>query len=162
VGLWTHLLWPEREFLQLLAVRNAVVRRIVDVADPDEIIVFGSVARGRQHRKSDLDLLVVKSGVTDPQGLARTLQAHLFGIRMPVDIIVVRPEDIHEARGKLFTFLGRILQDGKTVYRSGAEPPRSRWSAEFAKSVNRLNVTGQSSRPPRNPAAYAGGRPLRT
>ena len=39
-----------------------IVRRIVEVAEPERIILFGSVARGDANRHSDVDLLVVKDG----------------------------------------------------------------------------------------------------
>src|SRR5262249_24815804 len=140
MGWLARLIWPEREFLQMLAVRNDVVRRIVEVADPDEVIVFGSVARGRQHSKSDLDLLVVQSGVTDPHSVVRLIQANLYGTGRPVDIIVVPREDVHEARGGLWPSLAGILQDGKTLYRSGNGPRRDRWASELTKSLSRMSA----------------------
>ena len=39
-----------------------VVRRVVSVAEPERIILFGSAARGEVRPDSDLDLLVVKDG----------------------------------------------------------------------------------------------------
>ena len=44
-------------------VLDEVVQRIVAVADPEKIILFGSAARGELGPDSDLDLLVVKSEV---------------------------------------------------------------------------------------------------
>ena len=35
---------------------------VVEVADPDRIILFGSYAYGHPDEKSDLDLLVIKNG----------------------------------------------------------------------------------------------------
>jgi len=40
-----------------------VIRRIVEIAQPEKIILFGSAARGEMGPHSDVDLLVVKSGV---------------------------------------------------------------------------------------------------
>ena len=40
---------------------DEIIRRVVEVADPDKIILFGSAARGRMGPNSDLDLLVVKA-----------------------------------------------------------------------------------------------------
>ncbi len=37
-----------------------VVRRVVEAAQPDKIILFGSAARGEMGLDSDLDLLVIK------------------------------------------------------------------------------------------------------
>ena len=37
-----------------------IIRRIVEVADPEKIILFGSAARGEMGRNSDVDLLIIK------------------------------------------------------------------------------------------------------
>ena len=39
-----------------------IIRRIVEVADPEKIILFGSAARGEMGRNSDVDLLIIKGG----------------------------------------------------------------------------------------------------
>jgi hypothetical protein len=40
---------------------NEVVRRILTVARPDRIILFGSAATGQMTKDSDIDLLVMES-----------------------------------------------------------------------------------------------------
>jgi predicted nucleotidyltransferase len=39
---------------------SEIVRRILAVANPDRIILFGSAATGQMTRDSDIDLLVVE------------------------------------------------------------------------------------------------------
>jgi len=39
-----------------------IIRRIVKVAQPEKIILFGSAARGEMGPNSDVDLLVIKRG----------------------------------------------------------------------------------------------------
>lgn len=39
-----------------------IIRRIVKVAAPEKIILFGSAARGEMGPNSDVDLLVIKAG----------------------------------------------------------------------------------------------------
>ena len=39
-----------------------IIRRIVEVAHPEKILLFGSAARGEMGPNSDVDLLVIKSG----------------------------------------------------------------------------------------------------
>ncbi len=41
------------------AVLAELIRRIVEVADPEKIILFGSAARGDMTGHSDLDLLII-------------------------------------------------------------------------------------------------------
>lgn len=92
-----------------------VVRRIVAVAQPERIILFGSGARGERGPDSDLDLLVVKTGA-HRRRLAQTIYRHLLGIPVPVDIIVVTPEDVLAFRGKVGTVIEPALREGREVY----------------------------------------------
>lgn len=98
-------------------VLQEIVRRIVAVADPEQIILFGSAARGQMRARSDYDLLVVKSGVTDPHQFARHIHTNLFGMPVPIDIVVATPEHLREARDKIWTLLGQAQADGKPIYR---------------------------------------------
>jgi len=95
-----------------------VVRRIVEIAAPDQVILFGSAARNRMRTRSDFDILVVKGGVSDASQLVQDIHVHLFGISKPVDIIVATPDDLEETRGKMWTFLGRIQLHGRCIYRA--------------------------------------------
>ncbi len=40
-----------------------MVSRVVEVAQPEKIILFGSAVRSQTNTDSDIDLLVVKSGI---------------------------------------------------------------------------------------------------
>ena len=44
---------------------NEVVRRVLTVARPDRIILFGSAATGQMTKDSDIDLLVVETGADE-------------------------------------------------------------------------------------------------
>ena len=39
-----------------------IIRRVVEVAQPERIILFGSAARGDMTQNSDVDLLIIKEG----------------------------------------------------------------------------------------------------
>ena len=95
---------------------DEIVLRIVEVAQPDRIILFGSSARGHVGPDSDLDLLVIKSGVTHRRRLAQQIHLNLFGLGIPVDIIVVTPEDILAFGEKVGTVIGPALREGKEIY----------------------------------------------
>ena len=92
-----------------------VVRRIVEVAQPDRIILFGSAVRGEMSPNSDLDLLVVKSGV-HRRHLAQAIYRNLIGVGFPVDIVVVTPEDIERYGDSIGLVLEPALQEGRMVY----------------------------------------------
>jgi predicted nucleotidyltransferase len=97
---------------------DEIVRRIVESAYPDRIILFGSAARGRMEKDSDLDLLVVKSGVSHRRKLAQKIRLRMFGIGVPMDIMVVTPEDIEAFEGKVGTIIGSAVREGEVIYAS--------------------------------------------
>ncbi len=92
-----------------------VIRRIVEVAQPDRILLFGSAVRGEIGRNSDLDLLVVKSGA-HRRHLAQAIYRNLIGVGFPVDIVVVTPEDIERYGDSIGLVLEPALREGKVVY----------------------------------------------
>jgi predicted nucleotidyltransferase len=98
------------------AVLAEIVRRVVEVADPDRIILFGSAARGDMGPDSDVDLLVVKSGVPHRRRLAQQIYTNLFGVTVPVDVVVVAPEDIERLAGKVGTIITPALEEGREIY----------------------------------------------
>ena len=79
-------------------VLDEIVRRVIEVAQPDRIILFGSAARGQTGPDSDIDVLVIKSGIASRRTLAQQIYLHLFGVPAPVDVIVVTPEDVERFR----------------------------------------------------------------
>ncbi len=98
------------------AVLAEIVRRVVEIARPDRIILFGSAARGEMGPDSDIDLLVVKRGVPHRRHLAQDIHERLFGILVPVDVLVVTPEDIEAYRDSVATVVRPALQEGREIY----------------------------------------------
>ncbi len=92
-----------------------IIKRIVEVANPEKIILFGSAAREDIHSSSDLDLLVVKSGV-HRRRLAQEIYMNLFDVGQAVDIVVVTPEDIEKYKESLGLIIEPALREGKVVY----------------------------------------------
>ena len=93
-----------------------IVRRIVEVAKPERIILFGSGARGESKEESDIDLLVVKKSVPHRRQLAQDIYVRLIGIPVPVDVIVVRPEDVEELKEPIGTIIAAALREGIEIY----------------------------------------------
>ncbi len=98
------------------ATLDNLVRRIVEVARPDRIVLFGSAARGEMGPDSDLDVLVVKSGVEHRRRLAQDIYMNLSGVGMGVDIIVLTPEDIEAQRDSVGSIIGPALAEGRVIY----------------------------------------------
>jgi uncharacterized protein len=59
---------------------SEIIRRIVKVAAPEKIILFGSAARGEMGPNSDVDLLVIKRGRFHRGRLTEKIYMNLFGV----------------------------------------------------------------------------------
>ena len=94
-----------------------VVRRIVEVAAPEKIILFGSAARGEMGPDSDLDFLVVKGGAHRRE-TANLIRRHLLDVApgIPKDVIVVHPEDIERHRDTIGYIIRPALREGRVLY----------------------------------------------
>jgi len=96
-----------------------VVQRLIEVANPKKIILFGSYVRGDATRDSDLDVLVVTSHeVESPRRESVRLRNSLSDINMPMDIVVVPFSRFEALRAKLGLIYREADRHGKVVYES--------------------------------------------
>lgn len=97
------------------SVLEEIVRRVVEVASPLKIILFGSAARNEMHCDSDVDLLVITE-TTQRRRLAGRIYDNLWGVGSAVDVVVVTPCDIEQYGDSNGLVLQPALQDGRVVY----------------------------------------------
>lgn len=95
---------------------QAAVERLVAVAQPTKIILFGSQARGDADDRSDVDLLVIKPHVTDRYEELVELDRSLAGILLPVDILLVSDAEFEERANQLGTVERAARQEGRVLY----------------------------------------------
>ena len=100
----------------LRAALDEVVRRIVEVAKPEKIVLFGSGARGELGPDSDLDLLVIKGGDYHRGRLTEEIYMSLFGVGQAVDIVVVTPEDVERYGASSTIVIGPAVREGRLLY----------------------------------------------
>jgi predicted nucleotidyltransferase len=98
------------------ALLTEITQRIVAVSDPQQIILFGSQARGDARPDSDLDLLVVKEEVESPRAEAARIYRALAGLRIPVDIVVARSDYVRRHRDVVGTIVRPALSEGRVLY----------------------------------------------
>ena len=92
-----------------------VIQRVVEVAQPERIILFGSAAQGRMGRNSDVDLLIIK-GESDPISLMTRIYRRLHGVGVAVDAIVASPEDVERYKDAHALVFKPALREGRVVY----------------------------------------------
>lgn len=98
------------------ALMAEMVRRIVTNWNPDQIILFGSYARGEAGTDSDVDLLVVVPLNRDRRTVRLGIRRALSGIGLPKDVVVVSPQEMDRYRECPGTIIRAALGEGKILY----------------------------------------------
>ena len=101
-----------------LPILGEIVNSIVSIVDPDKIILFGSYARGDNHEKSDVDLLVIKKGLTKERDTSKLIERTLYkqNIFTATDILTVDPEKYQKNINVLGNIYKTINLEGKVIY----------------------------------------------
>ena len=100
---------------------DEIIRRIVEVAKPDKIVLFGSAVRGEMGPNSDVDLLVIKGGGIHRGRLTEEIYMNLFGVGQAVDVVVVTPEDVEQHRDNFALVIYPAMREGEVVYDAQTE-----------------------------------------
>lgn len=102
------------------ALLQQMTAALVEAADPEQIILFGSHARGEAGPESDVDLIVVEAEPFGPQrdrfAEALRLWRALDGFRVPADVLVYSCDEVEYWRDSLNHVLARALREGKVLY----------------------------------------------
>lgn len=93
-----------------------LIARIVRAVSPERIILFGSAAEGRMGPNSDLDVLVVKSGVYRRIDLMHAIRKELRGFGAAVDLVVARPEELDEHGDRPGLVYREALKSGRELF----------------------------------------------
>ena len=97
-----------------------MVETIVTEVDPEQVILFGSHARGDASEDSDVDLIVVESEPFDKNrdrgAEAVRLWRALAGFSISKDILVYSRDEVEYWRDSLNHVLARALREGEVLY----------------------------------------------
>jgi predicted nucleotidyltransferase len=93
-----------------------MVKRIVQKFDPEQVILFGSQARGDAGPDSDVDLLVVMDVNGNKSETALEIHGVLREFVVPIDILVTTPEDFAWRKDVVGTIEWPASKEGKVLY----------------------------------------------
>lgn len=93
-----------------------MVERLVDRFDPDQIILFGSQARGTAAPGSDVDLLVIMPVSGSKRAKQLEMRVALHDIAVAKDIILATPDEVARRRDIVGTIIRPALREGKVLY----------------------------------------------
>ena len=99
---------------------DQMVRAIVEAVDPEQVILFGSRARGDAREESDVDLVVVES---EPFGKTRSRRLEaacvyeaLADFDTLTDVLLYSRDEVQHRRNSANHILARALREGTVLY----------------------------------------------
>lgn len=95
---------------------DAMVRQIVNRFNPEQVILFGSHARGDADPDSDVDLLIVMPVDGSKRAKQVEIRVALRDIPMPKDIIISTPEEFAWRRNIIGTIEEPAYREGRILY----------------------------------------------
>ena len=126
------------------AMIRAVAQLIAERFEPEQVILFGSHARGNAGSHSDLDLLVVLKSMDDwPKRGNPIPRAIGEKFTLPVDLLVSTPERLAEQRDNPYSFVNTALESKEILYE---RPPNLNLLLEFRPQLPRLRGISHRSR----------------
>ena len=93
-----------------------IVDKIIKTSDVEKIILFGSYAKNSYNENSDLDLLIIKETNLSQPKRGLDIRKSLWGIGVPIDIVVYTPKEIKEWKDINNSFISNIMKEGKVLY----------------------------------------------
>ncbi len=102
------------------ATLQKLTNTIVEAVHPEQLILFGSHARGDWNDDSDVDLLIVES---DPFGEGRSRQQEIVNVynqlrwaRFPIDILIYSREEFEYWRTEINHVVSAAVAEGRVLY----------------------------------------------
>ena len=116
---------PETDVLPVTEARIFGIGRMIGLQfRPQEVVLFGSYARGDQTADSDIDLLVVFPHAVDKAAEAVRIRRAIGRINTGVDIVVSSAQEVAEWENVPGTVFYYARREGRPIY--GHEPgPRA-------------------------------------
>ena len=98
----------------------SLAERIIDLANPRQVILFGSQARGTAKVDSDIDLLIIGDRSQDANWSRRReigrIRRGLPGVGVPIDILFFTPDEVAKWRDTTNHVVSEALREGRVIY----------------------------------------------
>src|ERR1035441_2533961 len=95
---------------------DEVVRRVLTVARPERIILFGSAATNQMTEDSDLDLLVAEAGPANTRDRSGWIRRAVGDVRYPVDVILMSSARYEETKNLIGGIAYPARKYGRVLY----------------------------------------------
>jgi len=99
---------------------DKIISIIQTIASPDQIVLFGSYARGSYTEKSDIDLLIIKKDLKKGREIVSSIYRAFLDndIGVSVDLLTVDYNRYIELNNEIGCVYKTIKEEGKVIYGS--------------------------------------------
>lgn len=102
--------------LEMPPLVQRTLDRLIRLFAPQQVVVFGSYAKGATHSRSDIDLLVIANIIGNPAVHQRRAEQLAVDCFPPIDIVLATPTEISDAENARSPFLLSVLGTGIAIY----------------------------------------------
>jgi len=93
-----------------------VVERVLKIAQPERLVLFGSRARGEASPNSDLDLLVVQESSEPRYRRSVPYYTALADLPVEVEVVVYTPDEVKAWQEVAQAFVTTAIREGRVLY----------------------------------------------
>jgi predicted nucleotidyltransferase len=96
-------------------ILEQIVNSIVQLVNPDKIILFGSRATGKATKDSDYDVCVLKKNANRKKMLDKIYRTGI-DVFAPLDVVVNTPKRFDELKHKSYMVYYDVAKEGRVIY----------------------------------------------
>jgi predicted nucleotidyltransferase len=93
-----------------------IIDYVVQVTEPDKVILFGSMAHGKITPHSDVDLLIISKHAPIKKELVKMIMTFCKEFSLKTDVLIYSEAELELEKQRPNSFLGAICKDGKLMY----------------------------------------------
>jgi predicted nucleotidyltransferase len=97
-------------------ILKRLTKTIVTLVHPTRIILFGSAARGKMGKHSDLDILVVMRNGIHRRRTTDKIYLGSWDFNFAMDIIVVTEKDVAQYGANPYMIIHSAMKEGRELY----------------------------------------------
>jgi len=86
------------------------------VAEPEQIVLFGSMADGKFNARSDIDLLIISENSAIKEEVVAKIESYSNDLSLKVDALFFSRSEIEREGQKPNSFITAIVKSGEIVY----------------------------------------------
>ena len=97
---------------------DKIIPIIKSVVSPEQVILFGSYARGNYTEKSDIDLLIIKKDLKNGNNIIDSIYREFYEnkIKISVDLLAIDYNKYIDLNNKIGYIYKTIKEQGKVIY----------------------------------------------